>query len=379
MENDKRTILVIDDDPSILLGLSATIRRHGYQVVTATNGTEGLEKAREVVPDLILSDVMMPPPDGFEMRRRLSTDPVLGSIPFIFLTARSGVEDRVSGIREGADDYIVKPFVTEELMARIEAVFRRVHHEQERGREEMKRIAVQDMEKLRNEILQNYHHELRTPLANIIMPLELAAGNKFSDPEEQGRFLRGALSNVDRLESLISDLILLSNLDHGNLNTIRQQIDIDNHILPRVRKRLERYASKRLQFVPVISPGGMITAPRQELTQALIHLLDNAFKFSPEGGRVEFHIQPGLDGGATFLVKDHGIGIPLKFRERVFERYFQVSSGDSREHEGMGVGLFIARSVFNALGGSVTLRDAPPGCVVQAILPDRSADDIVYG
>ncbi|HUG33917.1 MAG TPA: hybrid sensor histidine kinase/response regulator [Anaerolineales bacterium] len=379
MENDKRTILVIDDDPSILLGLSATIRRHGYQVVTATNGTEGLEKAREVVPDLILSDVMMPPPDGFEMRRRLSADPVLGSIPFIFLTARSGVEDRVSGIRDGADDYIVKPFVTEELMARIEAVFRRVQHEQERGREEMRRIAVQDMEKLRNEILQNYHHELRTPLANIVMPLELAAGNKFSDPEEQGRFLHGALSNVDRLESLISDLILLSNLDHGNLNTIRQHIDIDNHILARVRKRLERYASKRLEFVPVISSGGTITAPRQEITQALIHLLDNAFKFSPEGGRVEFHIQPGLNGGATFLVKDNGIGIPPEFRERVFERYFQESSGDSREHEGMGVGLFIARSVFNALGGSVTLRDGRVGCVVQAILPDHSPDDVVYG
>lgn len=379
MENDKRTILVIDDDPSILLGLSATIRRHGYLVVTATNGTEGLEKAREVLPDLILSDVMMPPPDGFEMRRRMSADPALASIPFIFLTARSGVEDRVSGIRDGADDYIVKPFVTEELMARIEAVFRRVRQEQERVREEMRRIAAQDMDNLRNEILQNYHHELRTPLANIVMPLELAAGNKFSDPEEQSRFLRTALSNVDRLESLIGDLILLSNLDHGNLNTIRQRIDIDNHILARARKRLERYAAQRLEFVPVISPGGAITAPRQELTQALIHLLDNAFKFSPEGGRVELHIQPGSNGGATFLVKDYGSGVPPEMREKVFERYFQVSSGDNREYEGMGVGLFIARSVFNALGGSVTLLDAPVGCVVQAILPDHSPDDVIYG
>jgi signal transduction histidine kinase len=348
-------------------------------VVTATNGTEGLEKARQSVPDLILSDVMMPPPDGFEMRRRMSADPALASIPFIFLTARSSVKDRVIGIRDGADDYIVKPFVTEELMARIEAVLRRVRQEQERGREEMRLIAAQDMEKLRSEILQNYHHELRTPLANIVMPLELAAGNKFSDSEEQGGFLRAALSNVDRLESLISDLILLSNLDQGNLNTIRQHIDIENHILVRARKRLERYASKRLEFVPVITSQSAITAPRQELTQALIHLLDNAFKFSPEGGRVDLHIQPASNGGATFLVKDGGSGIPLEFRERVFERYFQVSRGDNREYEGMGVGLFIARSVFNALRGSVTLRDAPVGCVVQAILPDQSPEDVIYG
>src|SRR5262245_2323553 len=124
--SDLGTILVIDDEPSILMGLAATIRRHGYTVVTATNGNEGLQKAREVLPDLILSDVMMPPPDGFEMRRIMNEDSKLAGTPFIFLTARSGVEDRVSGIRGGADDYIVKPFVGEELMARIEAVLRRV-------------------------------------------------------------------------------------------------------------------------------------------------------------------------------------------------------------------------------------------------------------
>jgi signal transduction histidine kinase len=375
----KGTILVIDDEPSILLGLSATIRRHGYEVITATNGAEGIEQARATHPDLILSDVMMPPPDGFEMRRRMSADPSLASIPFIFLTARSGVEDRVNGIRGGADDYIVKPFATDELMARIEAVLRRVQHEQERGREQARTLAAQDMEKLRNEILQNYHHELRTPLANIVMPLELAAGNKFSDAEEQGRFIRSALSNVDRLESLINDLILLSNLDHGNLNRIRQPIDIEAHILAPARKRLARHAAKRLEFVPVVSNGGFITAPRHEFMQALLHLLDNGFKFSPQGGTVELHVKPGSDGGATIRVVDQGPGIPSELREKVFERYFQGSSGDNREHEGLGVGLYISRAVFTALGGTVKVLDAAVGCTVEAVLPEHRPDDIVYG
>ena len=161
---DKPTILIVDDEPALLMGLAATIRRHGYNVITAADGNDGLRKAREALPDLILSDVMMPPPNGFELRRLMSLDSDLASIPFIFLTARSNLEDRVSGIREGADDYITKPFVTEELLARIEAVFRRVKTEQARGREQMKAIAEQDMDKLRNEILQNFHHELRTPL-----------------------------------------------------------------------------------------------------------------------------------------------------------------------------------------------------------------------
>ena len=376
---DKPTILIVDDEPALLMGLAATIRRHGYNVVTATDGRDGLQKAREALPDLILSDVMMPPPNGFELRKMMSLDSDLASIPFIFLTARSNLEDRVSGIREGADDYITKPFVTEELLARIEAVFRRVETEQARGREQMKALAQEDMNKLRHEILQNFHHELRTPLSNILMPLELAANNKFSDPQEQSKFINIALSNADRLESLVTDLILLSNIDHGNLNTIRQPIDVDMHILAPVRKRLQRYKSKDLEFVTDISDQGRITAPRREFTHALVHLMDNAFKFSFEKGRVSLTIQPGSNGGVNILVWDDGPGIPPAIREKVFEQFYQASQGDRREYEGLGAGLTIARSVFRSLKGDVQILDSPMGCWVRAFIPDHGPEDIVYG
>ncbi len=230
------TILIIDDEPALLMGLAARIKRQGYQVVTAADGSEGLLKARETLPDLILSDVMMPPPNGFELRKLMEQDPRLASIPFIFLTARSGVEDRVNGIRDGADDYITKPFVTEELFARIEAVLRRVNTARERGRAEVRASAQQDMEQLKREILQNFQHEMRTPLSNIIMPLELVVNKKFEDPEEQIQFVRTALSSVDRLESLVTDFILLTNIDHSDLNRIRQRVDINNHIRLPIQK-----------------------------------------------------------------------------------------------------------------------------------------------
>src|SRR5687767_16019624 len=376
---DKPTILIIDDEPALLMGLAATIRRHGYNVVTATNGRDGLQKAREAVPDLILSDVMMPPPNGFELRRMMSLDSDLASIPFIFLTARSNVEDRVSGIREGADDYITKPFITEELLARIEAVFRRVKTEQERGREQMKAIAEQDMNRLRHEILQNLHHELRTPLSNILMPLELAANHKFSDPEEQSKFINIALSNADRLESLVTDLIILSNIDHGNLNTIRQPIDVDMHILAPVRKRLERYKPKELEIFTEISEQGKITAPRREFIHAITHLMDNAFKFGHERGHVRLKVQPGSNGGVDIEIQDDGPGISANRHEKVFERFYQGSQGDSRGHEGLGVGLTIARAVFQSLRGNVEIHDSTQGTLVRAFIPDHGPQDIVSG
>ena len=372
-------ILVIDDEPALRLGLVVAIKRHGYDATAAEDGSVGLQKARELLPDLIISDVMMPPPDGFELKRILGGDPKLASVPFIFLTARSGTHDRISGIKDGADDYISKPFNTEELLARIDALLRRVHTEREHGREQMMETARQDMEKLRGEILQNFHHELRTPLMNIITPLELAVNDKFSEPEMQSNFIRMALSNADKLESLVSDIIILSNVDLGNLNSIRQSIDINDHILKPVQKRLERYKSKEINFTHRIGKGGDIKAPRKEFTQSVLHLVDNAFKFSPQNGKVNLDIQPGTNGGVRIAVSDEGPGIPVEQREKVFEKFYQISQGDTREYDGLGVGLTLARATFRGLGGDVKIADSPKGCLILAELPDIRPEDVVYG
>jgi signal transduction histidine kinase len=362
------TILVVDDDPAILMGLTLKIRRHGYQVITAKDGNEGIQRVKDNKPDLVLSDVMMPFPDGFEMRRILCQDAQLASIPFIFLTARTDVQDRLRGFREGADDYILKPFNADEVLARIDAIIQRVDAERNRGREQMREQAQKEMEKLKQEILQNYHHELSTPLTNILLPLEIAINKKLESPEEQTRFLRMALSNANRLESLTTDLILLSSIDQGNLNTTRQPIDINGHLLNSIRNRLERYKTKELEFNPDIALHGEISAPRREFTHAVLHLVDNALKFSPNNGIVTLTMK-SVENGISISVQDEGPGIPPELREKVFERFYQVSGGDIRKYEGMGVGLTIARAVFESNGGFVKIVDSTPGCCVQAMLP----------
>jgi signal transduction histidine kinase len=168
-------------------------------------------------------------------------------------------------------------------------------------------------------------------------------------------------------------------MDHGDLNRIRPSIDINNHIILPVRKRLERYKSKELDFIQDISLQGAITAPRREFTHALIHLVDNAFKFTPAGGKVKLMIESSEDGAIAITVQDDGPGIPPDYREKVFERFYQIDQGDTREYEGLGVGLTIARTVFSNLGGSVTILDGSNGCRVQAVLPAIRPEDIVYG
>ncbi|HMA33084.1 MAG TPA: response regulator transcription factor [Chloroflexia bacterium] len=118
----KHRILVIDDDANITSFLKRALSYEGYLVDTAANGTEGLARALEQAPDLVVLDVMMPGLDGYEVAHRLRAG---GPQPILMLTARDAVPDRVQGLDSGADDYLVKPFALDELLARVRALLRR--------------------------------------------------------------------------------------------------------------------------------------------------------------------------------------------------------------------------------------------------------------
>jgi two-component system OmpR family response regulator len=116
-------LLVVEDDPNIVELLSASLRFAGFEVATAMDGHQALRVAREFRPDLMVLDVMMPGIDGFEVVRRLTSE---GSrCPVLFLTARDAVDDKITGLTVGGDDYVTKPFSLDEVIARIRAVLRR--------------------------------------------------------------------------------------------------------------------------------------------------------------------------------------------------------------------------------------------------------------
>lgn len=366
--------LIIDDEPSLLLGLSSIMKRNGYEVFVASNGAEGLDLAQKELPDIIVSDVMMPPPNGFELRHLLSQNPETANIPFIFLTARVEQDDKLVGIKLGADDYITKPFNREELLARVEAVLRRVCIEQQKGRSAVEEEAREQMERFKHEILQNFHHELRTPLVNILIPLEAAVSNKFTDPADQIKFTEIALSNATKLQSLIEDFILLTHIDNGQLNTYRQEISLEFDFTKPIEKCQQTYQHKNLDVIINQAVTEPISAPRNEFKRVVHHLVDNAFKFSPEGGKVYIRLQSNGDGGCILTVQDQGPGIPQFERKKVFDRYYQISQGDTRLYEGLGVGLHISQAIAQSMGGEIQILDSQLGCKVRFTLPPGEAD-----
>jgi len=117
-------ILVVDDDPWILKMVTTVLRKRGHDIHVGRNGVEGLAKAKEIDADLIITDIMMPEMDGWDLVRKIRSTPGLSMIPVIFLTALSDDDDRIQGFRLGADDYLAKPFRFDELELRVEKAFR---------------------------------------------------------------------------------------------------------------------------------------------------------------------------------------------------------------------------------------------------------------
>ncbi|MEX1315603.1 MAG: response regulator transcription factor [Synechococcaceae cyanobacterium] len=143
-------LLLVDDEPGLRTAVTAYLEDEGFAVTTAADGEEGWEKAQELLPDVVISDVMMPRCDGYGLLKKLRADERLGGTPVIFLTAKGMTADRIAGFQAGCDDYIPKPFDPDELVARVRNAVRR----QERLLAEAARFADADIGQMARQITE---------------------------------------------------------------------------------------------------------------------------------------------------------------------------------------------------------------------------------
>jgi DNA-binding NarL/FixJ family response regulator len=142
---DHKRLLLIDDDPNLILLVKDYLEFRGYEVITAENGREALEVLEQEIPDLIICDVMMPEMDGYSLVEHVRKDPRINWIPVLFLSAKGQSADKVKGLNTGADVYMVKPFEPEELVAQVEAALKqadRLSKHKDKGTDSLPKIQV---------------------------------------------------------------------------------------------------------------------------------------------------------------------------------------------------------------------------------------------
>jgi two-component system phosphate regulon sensor histidine kinase PhoR len=231
--------------------------------------------------------------------------------------------------------------------------------------------ALRQLERVRTEFVANVSHELRTPLTAIQGYLETLLSGALEEPENARRFLEIVLRHSERLGRLLNDLTDLSNIELGKVTLQREPVRLDD-VVASVAEMIAPRATRSRVTVAADTPADLPTvmADRDRLVQILINLVDNAVKYTPEGGAVRVAAGPGPDGMIEVAVTDTGIGIPAVDLPRITERFYRVDKARSRELGGTGLGLAIVKHLVLAHGGDLRIESREgQGTTVRFTLP----------
>ncbi len=397
---DEPLVLVVEDNADVREYVASILGAH-YRIATARDGQEGLERARELQPDLLISDVMMPRMDGNELCRAIKQDAHLDHIPVVLLTARATQEMKIEGLEVGADDYLAKPFNARELLARAHNLIqlRRQERElkflnddleqqvarqvktilEERQRYEQQLIQAKEQAetslRLKSAILDNLNHEFRTPLTAIQGYAQILSKEVRTDLQE---FTGHIGESGERLMKTLDAVHQLSRLEAENYHLDVAPLNVVE-AAGAARRRFGQAAARKGLALRVETPDGEAIWARLDasaLERILDYLLDNALKFT-EAGEVVVAVRRHEDQVAL-SVRDTGIGIDAAFLPHLFEAFTQESTGLTRTHGGIGLGLTVARRLAALIGGSITVESTKgKGSVFTAHFPvaDPPASD----
>ncbi|MBH8577283.1 PAS domain S-box protein [Nostocaceae cyanobacterium CENA369] len=333
-------ILIVDDNADMRDYLTRILSEH-LEVQAVADGAAALAAVNERVPDLVLSDVMMPFLDGFELLQALRADARTKEVPIILLSARAGEESVIEGLQAGADDYLIKPFSATELVTRVNAYLQLAHLCSVALRQE------RTINRRKDEVLSVVSHELNTPLVAILGWTRLLRSNPPS-PAMLAKALEIIERNATLQAKLVEDLLDISRITAGkiclNLEPVQLQGVIESAIATVCQcKTKDIHLDCQLAVSPLIVQGDS-----ERLQQIILNLLTNAVKFTPNGGRVEVNLESN-ENQALIVISDTGCGIDAEFLPYIFDTFCQAPS----TKKGLGLGLAIARSLVELHDGTI--------------------------
>jgi signal transduction histidine kinase len=331
--------------------LAYNLGKKGYQILTAYNGFEAWEKIELERPDLLILDLMMPDLDGWELCRlvRRSQTKEIKEMGILMLTARAMPEDRVYGLEIGADDYLTKPFSLNELTLRVEKLTERKKSVYQL-REEMEFLQSSIQKKETD--LKRVVHDLKNPLVSIGASAKRML--RRNQNEEELKILRMIYDNSLRLTRWVDDTLSFKKMEDE-----LKEVDIRPLIQQVINLQKEGSVKKMIEIdFEATSSIPLIRCHEQLIFRVIENLLNNALKYTPEGGRVNVMITPHVqcedEGTVEISVKDTGIGIPKEDIGKIFEPFYR--GNNAPKETGTGLGLAFVKQAVDLHGGRIWVQ-----------------------
>ncbi len=374
MSNAK--ILVVEDDTHLMEGIRDILELNGYDVLTATNGSVGLEvlESQAQPPDLIVSDIMMPRMDGYAFFNAVRAQESWIAIPFIFLTAKGERDDIFRGKSMGAEDYVVKPFDADELLVAVDSRLKR--------QRQLNQQRDHEVSSIKRNILNILNHEFRTPLTYVVAYADML----HRDADDLGvsdmrAFLRGINAGANRIRRLVENFILLVELETGEAQKTYtwRCTTLSNYaeLLCVVQDKYADLIEEKQVMVDIEVDADLpsIKGDPDYLTAALECLFENAVKFTEQPGR-QVVLRAYEDHGYICLtVSDQGRGIPAEELDKIFQPFYQIKR-EKYEDQGAGSGLAIVDGIVRLHGGSASVESAfGEGSTFAIRIPVNTAGD----
>ena len=356
-------VLVVDDQPANLRVVSALLERKGYRVAVAENGEAALDAAEAQPPDLMLLDMMMPGMDGFGVMEEIRLRALLPRVPVVFLTA---AQDRALLLRAfdaGAVDYVVKPFIPEELLARVNA-----HIGLKLARDRLEQVARE-----RQELVNLVAHDLKNPLTSVVFASDILVGGTLR-PERVPRYLQMIRDSADEGLGYIRRYLETQASARGAASARDARValaDVVEWIVGRYGLQLEDSGCELR--IGEIGPAE-VAMDEMVLRQVAGNLVSNAMKYAP-GGDLDIDVDAGAPGYWRLRVADRGPGVPRDRQRELFTPFTRLSEDDpARAGSSSGLGLSLARQIVSNAGGQLWYEDREGGgaCFVVE-LPEAPA------
>jgi signal transduction histidine kinase len=397
-EPDRARVLIIEDNRD-MRHFMRRVLGETYAVETAADGREGLAAAVATHPDLVITDVMMPGLSGDALVAELRNHRDLHGMPILVVSAKADDELRVRLLREGAQDYLVKPFALEELRARAanliatartRAILRSALESRGEdlaglaaelaqhkryldgalGSMRAARAQAERANQFKSDFLSLISHELRTPLNALNLQIERLRRGRESLSPKQSQLVDRAVRTVLRLGDLIDSLLEYSRIEQDRLVVIPQDVDL-GELAGDIVEEMASVAEQKGLALRLAGPSNIVTRTDPRLLRlVLVNLVGNAVKFTDQGS---VEVEVADREGPRVRVRDTGRGIAPENQARIFEPFEQLEQIKHKHTTGVGLGLALVRELSRAIGAQIELEsELGGGSTFTVVLPSRS-------